>query len=453
MRRSEQRESEIAQLVEEGTRPSDDGGQSHMGKRSVSGRKFTDRNTLKSSQDIARDAYEKSAVEETHLNETTRRWTSPRLRTEPHRRSASYMSSAVDPMGWNQFNKHSGARRQETSPTNRSMSTSGSRRSLDVHPDLGNEYIQNRESPLANHLSFDRPQPSEPLEKRSASLHTRRQSMPGSSRNMLYSDNQSTDLHTQNLYAALQHAEKGPNSESPILDSLGHTARLADTLNQGLRQAIRASLEARMSLTLSPSLESMEYLLDTLNMDLSQLLKQSDDHVRSLTDTLMAFDRDQRPVRRSHTWRYTSPPQTALSDTSVGNSSIPEYGQTPSPIPRSSMRGTPQRSDALGLHSIKRPTFSMYEPMQALDNIAAQTKQRHSVSDRPARTSPWTTPIHSRHPRPITQRGTPHSIDSRPLSLVPSSPSLWPQSTLKQSQSPTSPLHDVVTEEIRPNLR
>ncbi|WFD44532.1 hypothetical protein MPSI1_003200 [Malassezia psittaci] len=452
MRRSEQRESEIAQLVEQGTR-SADRGQSRVGEHSGLRRKPTERDTPGSSQNLSRDAYEKSAFQETHLNGTTSQWTSHRPRTEPHRRSTSYMSNPADRMGWNQHTKSAGTPRQETFTTNRSMSTSGSQRSLDVHPDLGNEYIRNRESPLANVLSLDRLQASEPLERRTASLHTRRQSMPVSSRSMLNSGDKSINFHTQNLYGALQHAENGPNSQSPVLESLGHTARLADTLNQGLRQAIRASLEVRMSLTLSPSIESVEHLLDTLNMDLSQLLKQSDDHVRSLTDTLIAFDRDQRAERRSHTWRYASPPHTALSNTSVGNNSIHEYGYTPSPIPRSSTHGTPQRNDALGLPSIKRPTFSMYEPMQALHSVAGPTKQRQSVSNRPARTSPWTTPIHSRLPRSSAQRDTSHSIDSPTSSLMPRSPSFSPQSTWQELQNPTSSsLHDA-TEEMSSNLR
>ena len=92
-----------------------------------------------------------------------------------------------------------------------------------------------------------------------------------------------------------RHCDAAPSDSSEFLRQMLAAAELADRVNQGLRHTIRHTLDVRMSRVLQPG--GVPPSDQELDEELSELLKHSDDHVRSMTEVLILAMREQRAAR------------------------------------------------------------------------------------------------------------------------------------------------------------
>lgn len=201
-------------------------------------------------------------------------------------------------------------------------------------PDLGDEYIHRRTS--SRRVPFSMPSkshyliPSSDLKMpRSMSMNTltahlndTRPISPGSysaqhhnhsfiprsrTQNNLQQESLNNESqHTHNIRVALEQCRKlrertngTPNATTELVEQLETTAHLADTLNQRLHIVVHARLDERMKSEWVPDYPSGSMSTCKQDVELSTLLRYSDDLVRSLTDSILLILRDQRMPQRS----------------------------------------------------------------------------------------------------------------------------------------------------------
>lgn len=110
--------------------------------------------------------------------------------------------------------------------------------------------------------------------------------------------------HTRNMHKALDLFRNQTLAQDELTLHLEESVELAAMLNQGLRSAIHRALDLQMSNALRMQEQTTPTSLDA---DLSELLKYSDDHVRRLTDTLIVLTRRcSHNPRRSTSFRHSS---------------------------------------------------------------------------------------------------------------------------------------------------
>lgn len=110
--------------------------------------------------------------------------------------------------------------------------------------------------------------------------------------------------HTRNMHQALDLFRNQTLAQDELTMHLEESVELAAMLNQGLRNAIHRALDMQMSNALRMQEQTTPASLDA---DLSELLKYSDDHVRRLTDTLIVLARRRSPnPRRSTSFRHST---------------------------------------------------------------------------------------------------------------------------------------------------
>lgn len=302
MRRSEQHESEIARLVGEGARVAETD-TTHMDESregnespSVTAKHWRKSRSVEPSPNRARIS---GAADGRQLSDSTS------TSTRYSRYTNDIMSSTPSNQRSSLYTMTSPAKNRATS---NEADESGEVRNFRYdHPDFGDEYLQDDAARRIAALSLRSPART-PRSERSvtAPASTRRQ------RGMAPVEQEPMDPHTQNLRLALDQLERIPHISPDLVQQLGEAARLAEAVNHGLRHTIRESLEVQMSLALRPTNDPTEGLVSTVDMNLSELLKHSDDHVRSLTDTLITLGREQRELRRSEPARFASPQRAAL---------------------------------------------------------------------------------------------------------------------------------------------
>lgn len=281
MRRSERHEADIAALAAD-VRESADRARAHSSESSV----------LDSPSVAAR---------QWRAHRSTSEATSGRSPIEARRPVQTPLRAHLSPsarMPWSQGSA------RVASPRSGSATRMHSLRSAAQTPaDLGEEYVH----------SATRRMQTLALERAATPQSTRRVTAPASmSPRRPEPEALPPTPQTANLHLALEQWNRvAPTSAlSPeVCDKLAAAVDLAETVNLGLRRTIQNSLEVRMSLALQPSHEPEENMVDTLDVNLSELLKYSNDHVRSLTDTLILLTREERERTRAHArTQPTSPP-------------------------------------------------------------------------------------------------------------------------------------------------
>lgn len=375
MRRSEQHESEIARLADKITRAIDadtsralehkDGSESP----SVAAKYRRARRSMDAGGDIpAPRVPPASAAEPTYTAPVLREAVSPPSSTPARRRTSSYAQRIAPDT--------------RTTPGHLPRASIESRRSTDGQPDFGDEYLH---ADLSHRLASTSMQsiarPPQAPRSATAPAQLRRSTSHRSSPTPA-----PVEPHTRNLRLALEQLERTTDPTSELAQQLGTAVCLAEEVNNGLRQTIRASLEVRMSLALQPAYEPMEGLVDTLDTNLSDLLKYSDDHVRSLTDTLIALGKEERALRRQEAARMMSPPRATVNARDMLPAGSPRYASSvhPSPSPRQSSAAALSQMGDGAMYSRPEP------PMRSTPFYAA-------------RPTPLSTPSLSRVRRSVSQ--------------------------------------------------
>ncbi|WFD34572.1 hypothetical protein MCUN1_001413 [Malassezia cuniculi] len=176
--------------------------------------------------------------------------------------------------------------------------------------DFGDEYVH-----ASSRL---RPRPS--LRGLSSAARQHAPSTPRLARSQSMTYDPPESAHTHNFYQALDLFRQQATQQELDADLVSHmvdAAELAATLNYGLRRAIHGALDMQMANVLR-----MHESPAALDAELSELLKYSDDHIRRMTDVLIALSRRrmQSPKRSTSAMRHRSisrtniPPSASKSD-------------------------------------------------------------------------------------------------------------------------------------------
>lgn len=279
------------------------------------------------------------------------------------------------------FDPHFTSPEALTSPSVTALSRrSASARSREPVPDIGEEYMRppSRAHPrqsLQRIISRERA-PSTPRLARSQSI-AHEPSMSAHIRNL----QQALDLFRQN--SMLQ------ETDNDVLPCMEESVELAVSLNGGLRQAIHRVLDVQMASALNMRQESV----DSLDSELSELLKYSDDHVRRLTDTLIALTR-----RRNASARKSATPQLrSLSRTSIPKSSTRthDFRYDDAPMSAREFAGVPETPTHRGalrareaLSALRSEATNMantnYEAYSSVGSVSerdASIRRSNSVTD------------------------------------------------------------------------
>ena len=393
MRRSEQHESEIARLADKITRAIDadastarerkDGSESP----SVAAKYRRARRSMDAGGDIPAPRVAPTSATEPPHAAPPREASAPASTTPSRRRTSSYAFRTTP--------------NTRTTPVHHPRASMESRQSTDAQPDFGDEYmhadISHRLASMSMRNLAQTPQAhrsaTAPAQlRRSMSHHSTPESAP-------------LEPHTRNLRLALEQLERTSEPASELVQQLGAAVRLAEEVNNGLRRTIRASLEVRMSLALQPAYEPMEGLVDTLDTNLSDLLKHSDDHVRSLTDTLIALGKEERALRRQETARMLSPPRASMSAREMQPVGSPRYASNAYPSP------SPRQASAVHLP---------FQPGDGVPYVRPEPSSR-STAFYATRHTPLSTPSLSRFGRSVSQHEA-LSTTSPTTPLPPTSP-------------------------------
>lgn len=258
---------------------------------------------------------------------------------------------------------------------------SASARSREPVPDIGEEYM--------------RPHSRTHLRQSSQRIITRERapSTPRLARSQSMAHEPSMSAHIRNLQQALDLFRQNSvlhETDHDVLPCMEESVELAVSLNGGLRQTIHRVLDVQMASALHMRQESV----DSLDGELSELLKYSDDHVRRLTDTLIALTRRRNPTAR----KSATPQLRSLSRTSIPRSSMRandfRYDDAPmsarefARVPETpTHRGALQAREALSAlrSEAKNMVNANYETYSSVESIAperdASIRRSNSVTD------------------------------------------------------------------------
>ncbi|PKI84860.1 hypothetical protein MVES_000808 [Malassezia vespertilionis] len=230
----------------------------------------------------------------------------------------------TSPFGENSYNSPSIAARSFRSARAPMPHTHAQHSQHTPAPDFGDEYTRKFDRRM--HALSLRPTHGEeggvaPSRSPSTPMHSRRTVYPGSAPRALRHGTPRVDRnedapHLGNLELALQQfhqcAPRIPNAQALVTPALctqmDCAVNAAQAVNRGLRHAISTSLETRMSFALRPGYDAMDQLAAAFDSALGSVLRDSDDQIRCLTDTLIVITGEERQ-RQRHAGREPHSPR------------------------------------------------------------------------------------------------------------------------------------------------
>lgn len=292
------------------------------------------------------------------------------------------------------------------------------------------------------------------LSTRDTSLFPRSSSLYGTPRLTLPSE--AASPHTRNLHMALEqgrrHCDAAPSDSSEFLRQMLAAAELADRVNQGLRHTIRHTLDVRMSRVLQPG--GVPPSDQELDEELSELLKHSDDHVRSMTEVLILAMREQRAARPRRAEDALVPPRTK-SDLMVTRHSGDRYAWQHADDLYATRRAealySPRHAESM--HALDQPRA--YRSPHALEAARAMysrapwtpdATRRYAFYDGPrtssyAATHARSLPLHAENDAP---HETPAYVEAPASSEMPraSAERISARRSVSDTRAPTGPWHE-----------